>query len=104
MGSPKDTEDRPQDQHKLRDPGTESPINQGGSIRDPPLGNRKIPPLKLTSNSGGNPYQEGGTSREDEIQTSKRSHNRESTRGSSEGGREKVAKGRTKKMAKAMER
>ena len=77
-------------------------IKTGGSV-GPPIGKWIKSPLKQTSNSGEYTYQEGGTDREREVPTSQLPHTREIIRGSSKEGREGVTKGRTKKMAKAME-
>ena len=77
---------------------------QGGSNTDPPLGKRSKSSLNLTSNSEENLCQEGGTDREQEALTTEKPPIRESTRGSYREGREKRSKGKTKDMAKAMEK
>ena len=77
---------------------------QGGSNTDPPLGKRNKSSLTTTSSSGENLCQEGGTDRGREALTSEKPPIRESTGGSNREGREKRPRGKTKDMAKAMER
>ena len=77
---------------------------EGGSNTDPPLGKRFKSPLNLPSNSGDNLCQEGGTGKEQEALTTEKPLPRESDRGSYKEGRVKRPKGKTKDMAKAMEK
>ena len=92
--------DRPEETNS----GIKTHKQQGGSNTDPPLGKRFKSPLKLTSNSGENLCQEGGTGKEQEALTTEKPLTRESNRGSYREGREKRPKGKTKDMAKAMEK
>ena len=93
--------DRPDSNQNQLDTGDIN-VKKGGSV-GPQIGKWIKSPLKQTSNSGEYPCQEGGTDREGEVPTSQLPHTREIIRGSSKEGREGVTKGRTKKMAKAME-
>ena len=100
QGSPKEKLDRPEEAAS----GIKIYKQQGGSNTDPPLGKRNKSSLITTSNSGENLCQEGGTDRGREALTSEKPPIRESTRGSNREGREKRSKGKTKDMAKAMEK
>ena len=77
---------------------------EGGSNIDPPLGKRFKSPLNLPSNSGDNLCQEGGTGKEQEALTTEKPLPRESAGGPYKEGRVKRSKGKTKDMAKAMEK